>query len=60
MVLPPAPHPLGTYLNHGATGLEREEEIDVGAVGHASAGAVGQKELQATHQLTGDADLDSV
>jgi hypothetical protein len=44
----------GTYINHCATRLEGEEEVDMGAVGHSSAGGIGQEELQATDQLPGD------
>ena len=44
----------GTYVNHGAAGLEGEDDVDVGAIGHSSAGGVGQEELQASNQLPGD------
>lgn len=30
-----------TYINHCATCLEGEEDVDVGAIGHSSAGCVG-------------------
>lgn len=30
-----------TYIDHCATCLEGEEDVDVGAIGHASAGGVG-------------------
>lgn len=43
-----------TYVNHGAAGLEGEDDVDMGAIGHSSAGVVGQEELQATNQLPGD------
>lgn len=48
----------GTYVNHGATGLEGEDDVDVGAIGHSSAGVVGQEELQATNQLPRDTHFD--
>lgn len=43
-----------TYINHGAAGLEGEDDVDMGAIGHSSAGGVGQEELQAFNQLPGD------
>lgn len=59
LVIPQCP-PGGTYVDHCAAGLEGEENVDVGAVGHASAGGVGQEELQAADQVPGDAHLDGV
>lgn len=53
--------PLGrTYINHCATRLEGEEDVDMGAIGHASAGGVGQEELQTANQVPGDAHFDGV
>lgn len=52
--------PWGTYINHCAAGLEGEDDVDVGAIGHSSAGVVGQEELQATNQLPGDTHFNGV
>lgn len=48
----------GTYINHRAAGLEGEDDVDVGAIGHSSAGVVGQEELQATNQFPRDTHFD--
>ena len=50
----------GTYINHGAAGLEGEDDVDVCAVGHSSAGGVGQEELQASNQLPRDTHFKGV
>ena len=47
----PKSPPERTYINHCATRLEGEEDVDMGAIGHASAGGVGQEELQTTGQF---------
>lgn len=59
LVIPQCP-PGETYIDHGATRLEGEEDVDVGAIGHSSAGGVGQEELQAADQVPGDAHFDGV
>lgn len=59
LVIPQCP-PAETYINYRATRLEGEEDVDVGAVGHSSAGSVGQEELQTADQVPGDAHLNGV
>lgn len=52
--------PARTYINHRATRLEGEEDVDVGAIGHSSAGGVGQEELQTANQVPGDAHFNGI
>lgn len=59
LVIPQCP-PGGTYIDYRATRLEGEEDVDVGAIGHSSAGGVGQEELQTADQVPGDVHFDGV
>lgn len=52
------PGPGRTYVDHRAARPEGEDDVDVGAVGQAPAGRVGQEELQPAHQVPGHAHLD--
>lgn len=49
-----------TYIDHCATCLEGEEDVDMGAIGHSSAGGVGQEELQTANQVPGDAHFNGI
>lgn len=59
LVIPQHP-PGGTYIDHCATRLEGEEDVDVSAIGDSSAGGVGQEKLQTADQVPGDAHFNGV
>lgn len=50
----------GTYIDHCATCLEGEKNVDMGAIGYSSAGGVGQEELQTADQVPGDVYFNGV